>query len=51
MENDSFYNKADNQHEAIIAAIEEDNVPTASLLLKMNWMIILNYILKQLGVE
>ena len=45
---DSFYNATDNQHDAIIAAIEEDNVPTASLLLKMNWMLILNYIQKKL---
>ena len=45
---DSFYNKSDNQHDAIISAIEEDNVPTASLLLKMNWMLILNYIQKKL---
>ncbi|WP_116769031.1 GntR family transcriptional regulator [Maribacter litoralis] len=45
---DSFYNKSDNQHEAIISAIEDDNVPTASLLLKMNWMLILNYIQKKL---
>lgn len=45
---DSFYNKSDNQHDAIISAIAEDNVPTASLLLKMNWMLILNYIQKKL---
>lgn len=45
---DSFYNKSDNQHEAIISAIEDNNVPTASLLLKMNWMLILNYIQKRL---
>ncbi|MFX0556987.1 GntR family transcriptional regulator [Maribacter sp. CXY002] len=43
-----FYNRSDNQHEAIISAIEDDNVPTASLLLKMNWMLILNYIQKKL---
>ncbi|MFS4468292.1 GntR family transcriptional regulator [Maribacter sp. 2210JD10-5] len=48
MLDDSFYNKSDNQHEAIISAIEDDNVPTASLLLKMNWMLILNYIQKKL---
>ncbi|WP_291867371.1 GntR family transcriptional regulator [Maribacter sp.] len=48
MKDDSFYNRTDNQHEAIISAIADDNVPTASLLLKMNWMLILNYILKQL---
>lgn len=46
--NDSFYNKSDNQHEAIISAIADNNVPTASLLLKMNWMLILNYIQKKL---
>lgn len=45
---DYFYNKSDNQHESIIAAIADDNVPTASLLLKMNWMLILNYIQKKL---
>lgn len=48
MSNTSFYNKSDNQHEAIISAIADDNVPTASLLLKMNWMLILNYIQKKL---
>ncbi|MFS4455434.1 GntR family transcriptional regulator [Maribacter sp. 2304DJ31-5] len=48
MSDDSFYNKSDNQHDAIISAIEDDNVPTASLLLKMNWMLILNYIRKKL---
>lgn len=48
MSNDSFYNKSDNQHESIISAIADDNVPTASLLLKMNWMLILNYIQKKL---
>lgn len=45
---DSFYNKSDNQHESIISAIADDNVPTASLLLKMNWMLILNYVQKKL---
>jgi DNA-binding GntR family transcriptional regulator len=45
---DSFYNKSDNQHDSIIAAIADDNVPTASLLLKMNWMLILNYVQKKL---
>lgn len=48
MSNESFYNKSDNQHEAIISAISDDNLPTASLLLKMNWMLILNYIQKKL---
>ena len=47
-DDDTFYNKSDNQHESIISAIADDNVPTASLLLKMNWMLILNYIQKKL---
>ncbi|WP_422080216.1 GntR family transcriptional regulator [Ulvibacterium sp.] len=48
MSDESYYTKADNQHAAIISAIEENNVPTAALLLKMNWMLILNYIQKRL---
>jgi len=48
MSDESYYVKADNQHQAIISAIEENNVPTAALLLKMNWMLILNYIQKRL---
>ncbi len=48
MAEDTFYNKSDNQHDSIISAIADDNVPTASLLLKMNWMLILNYIQKKL---
>ncbi len=48
MADDLLYSKSDNQHDAIISAIEDDNVPTAALVLKMNWMLILNYIQKQL---
>lgn len=48
MGDDFLYSKSDNQHDAIISAIEGDNVPTASLVLKMNWMLILDYIQKQL---
>lgn len=44
----SFYEQIDNQNEAIIRAIEEDNVPTAALILKMNWMTVLDYVQKQL---
>ncbi|MEM8928732.1 MAG: GntR family transcriptional regulator [Bacteroidota bacterium] len=46
--NASFYEQIDNQNEAIIRAIEEDNVPTAALILKMNWMTVLEYVQKQL---
>lgn len=44
----SFYEQIDNQYEAIIRAIEEDNVPTAALILKMNWMTVLDYVQKQM---
>ena len=44
----SFYEQVDNQYEAIIRAIEEDNVPTAALILKMNWMTVLDYVQRQL---
>ncbi len=45
---ETIYNKSDNQHDGIISAIEDDNVPTAALILKMNWMLILDYVHKQL---
>ncbi len=48
MADELLYSKSDNQHDAIISAIEDDNVPTASLVLKMNWMLILDYIKRQL---
>ncbi len=34
----AFYEQVDNQNESIIRAIEENNVPTAALILKMNWL-------------
>lgn len=47
--NDSaFYDNVDNQNEAVVRAIEEDNVPTAALILKMNWMVVLEYVEKQM---
>lgn len=48
MADDLLYSQSDNQHDAIISAIEDDNIPTASLVLKMNWMLILDYIQRQL---
>lgn len=48
MSDDSFYYNSDNQHEAIISAIEEDNLPSAALVLRMNWLLIQDYIEKQL---
>lgn len=47
----SFYENVDNQNEGIIRAIEENNVPTAALILKMNWMVILEYLEGQLTKE
>lgn len=40
----AFYEQIDNQNESIIQAIEEDNLPTAALILKMNWMNIFEHI-------
>lgn len=40
----SFYEQIDNQNESIIQAIEEDNIPTAALILKMNWVNIFEHI-------
>ena len=40
----SFYETVDNQNEGILRAIEEDNLPTAALILKMNWMTVLDYL-------
>ena len=50
MANDSFHYNSNDQHDAIISAIEDDNIPSAALVLKMNWMMIQNYIEKQLVV-
>lgn len=50
MSNDSFHYNSNAQHDAIISAIEDDNIPSASLFLKMNWMLIQSYIEKQLVV-
>ena len=48
MSDESFYYNSDNQHEAIISAIEEDNLPSAALVLRMNWLLVQDYIEKQL---
>lgn len=44
----TFYEIIDNQNEGILRAIEEDNIPTAALILKMNWMTVLDYLKKQM---
>lgn len=50
--NDStFYEIIDNQNEGVLRAIEEDNIPTAALILKMNWMTVLDYLKKQMSTD
>jgi Transcriptional regulators len=39
------------QNRSIVDAIEEDNIPTAALLLKMNWMSILELMIAQMDVK
>ncbi|MEO9513216.1 MAG: GntR family transcriptional regulator [Flavobacteriaceae bacterium] len=43
-----FYDKVDDQNEAIIHAIAGDNIPTAALILKMNWMVVSEYMETQI---
>ncbi|NNE76713.1 MAG: GntR family transcriptional regulator [Pricia sp.] len=50
MADDSFHYNSNDQHDAIISAIEDDNIPSAALVLKMNWKLIQNYIEKQLVI-
>ncbi len=50
MSDETFYYNSDSQHEAIISAIEEDNLPSAALVLKMNWLLVQDFIEKQLVV-
>lgn len=40
----SFFDSANRQNESILQAIEQDNIPTAALILKMNWMAVLEYV-------
>ena len=44
----AFYENVDNQNEAIIQAIEDDNLPTALLILKMNWLQTLDHLVAQM---
>lgn len=50
MADDSFHYNSNDQHDAIISAIEDDNIPSAALVLRMNWKLIQNYIEKQLVI-
>ncbi|WP_222984189.1 GntR family transcriptional regulator [Flagellimonas meishanensis] len=44
-----FHQLMMNQHEAMIQAIEENNTPTACLIVKMNWMAVLDHVMRQIG--
>lgn len=44
----SFFESANRQNESIIQAIEQDNIPTAALILKMNWMTVLEYVQREI---
>ncbi|RIV47540.1 GntR family transcriptional regulator [Flagellimonas pelagia] len=46
-----FIQKLVRQTRSIVEAIEEDNVPTAALILKMNWMAILELMEAQMDVK
>ena len=47
--NDEFHQLVINQHEAIIQAIEEHNIPTACLIVKMNRMASLDHVVDQIN--
>lgn len=46
-----FFKKLSAQTRSVVDAIQEDNVPTAALILRMHWMSILNHIEMQIGVK
>ncbi len=46
-----FYVNVGHESAGILSAIAEDNIPTAALILKMNWMSTLDYIEKRMAPE
>lgn len=46
-----FFEKMGQQTQAIVGAIQEDNLPTATLILKMHWMAVLEYFEHRLEVK
>ena len=45
----TFFDSANRQNESILQAIEQDNIPTAALILKMNWMTVLEHVQRKIG--
>ena len=46
-----FFKKLSTQTRSVVDAIQEDNVPTAALILRMHWMSILEHIEAQISVK
>ncbi|HKL91287.1 MAG TPA: GntR family transcriptional regulator [Allomuricauda sp.] len=46
-----FFKKLSNQTRSVVEAIEQDNVPTAVLILRMHWMSILEHIEGQINLK
>ncbi|MCR9228614.1 MAG: GntR family transcriptional regulator [Flavobacteriaceae bacterium] len=46
-----FFKKLSAQTHSVVDAIQEDNVPTAALILRMHWMSILEHIETQISVK
>ncbi|AEM72203.1 transcriptional regulator, GntR family [Allomuricauda ruestringensis DSM 13258] len=47
----SFFKKLSAQTRSVVEAIQEDNVPTAALILRMHWMSILEHIGGQIHIK
>ncbi|MGD1947058.1 MAG: GntR family transcriptional regulator [Croceivirga sp.] len=47
----AFYEQIDNQNDAILRSIQENNIPTAALILKMNWMTVAEFVQQQLILQ
>nr|WP_297788863.1 GntR family transcriptional regulator [uncultured Allomuricauda sp.] len=46
-----FFKKLNTQTRSVVEAIQQDNVPTAALILRMHWMSILEHIEVQINVK
>ena len=46
-----FFKNLSGQTRSVVDAIQEDNAPTAALILRMHWMSILEHIETQIGVK
>ncbi|MGN7514378.1 MAG: GntR family transcriptional regulator [Allomuricauda sp.] len=51
IEDFEFFKKLNSQTRSVVEAIQQDNVPTAALILRMHWMSILEHIEAQIHVK